>query len=39
MWGVLLDKVLPEYDFAKARSVLKVFVTAKIMTRSDFMDC
>lgn len=39
MWGLLLDKVLPEYDLAKARSVLKVFATTKSMARSNDMDC
>jgi hypothetical protein len=39
MWGLLLDKVLPEYGLAKAGSVLKVFATTKSMAGSNYMDC
>jgi hypothetical protein len=39
MWGLLPDKVLPEYHLAKARSVLKVFATTKSMAQSNDMGC
>lgn len=38
MWGLLLDKVLPESDVAKVRGVLEVFVKSRSMAQSNVMD-